>query len=126
MGVRYFLQRNTHCRRPRVTEADILKRNRYAPTSNLILLPRGNPILIAGSISFGKTLKVALLSPKVATPFEASLLDNYCWRVDVFPPQLPHVKTVLRFCTQDKPQTMMVRQYTYLLDVRELGSKNSE
>jgi len=50
-----------------------------------------------------------LKNPLENTPFESSMLKDFCWRVDVFPDNLKHLKVSLAFCCQNKDKTEIVR-----------------
>jgi hypothetical protein len=71
-------------------------------------------------------MDIFLKSPIEETPFETSMMHNNCWRVDIFPKNLEHIRLNLKFCTKNKEKNLIVRQYTYIMDVKLLGEKNAE
>lgn len=79
-----------------------------------------------GQVRIKASLIMRLKNPKKTTPFETSLLKDDCWRTDIFPEKSPRFRLNLKFCTPSNEKSQIVRFYTYILDVKELGAKNSE
>lgn len=71
---------------------------------------------------------------KNEAPFEFSQLKNQCWRVDVYPepetncdPGACIIYSMnLKFCVKKYNDHLIVRNYGYLLEAKELDHTNKE